>query len=113
MPEAPSTLTIVPAGAGSGKTFFLQQELTARIKAGLAPEKIVARRARDTARTLTVLDGAREYRARPLDNCRVVVEKVWDRFTPAAGQRVDTVTHDSVCRHARGRGLQCRCCRNP
>jgi ATP-dependent exoDNAse (exonuclease V) beta subunit len=42
MPEAPSPLTIVPSGAGSGKTYFLQQELTARIKAGLAPDKIVA-----------------------------------------------------------------------
>ncbi len=42
MPDASSTLTIVPAGAGSGKTYFLQQELTARIKVGLAPEKIVA-----------------------------------------------------------------------
>ena len=64
----------------------------------------LARRARDTARTLTVLDGAREYRARPLDTCRVVVEKVWDRFAPAAGQRVDTVTHD-LCAGTHGEGL--------
>lgn len=35
-------LTIVPAGAGSGKTHRIQVELTKRIKAGLAPEKIVA-----------------------------------------------------------------------
>ena len=64
----------------------------------------LARRARDTARTLTVLDGAREYRARPLDSCRVVVETVWDRFAPVAGQRVDTVTHD-LCVGTHGEGL--------
>lgn len=38
----PPILTIVPAGAGSGKTYYLQKELTARIEAGLDPEKIVA-----------------------------------------------------------------------
>lgn len=37
-----SHLTIVPAGAGSGKTYFLQNELARRIENGLAPEKIVA-----------------------------------------------------------------------
>jgi ATP-dependent exoDNAse (exonuclease V) beta subunit len=43
MPEAPSHLTIVPAGAGSGKTHYLQTELARRIQhEGLAPEKIVA-----------------------------------------------------------------------
>jgi len=43
MSEAPSFLTIVPAGAGSGKTYFLQTELARRIRdEGLAPEKIVA-----------------------------------------------------------------------
>jgi ATP-dependent exoDNAse (exonuclease V) beta subunit len=36
------SLSIVPAGAGSGKTHHIQEELTRRIKAGLAPEKIVA-----------------------------------------------------------------------
>ena len=37
------SLTIVPAGAGSGKTYFLQTELARRIKdEGLAPESIVA-----------------------------------------------------------------------
>lgn len=36
-------LTIVPAGAGSGKTYYLQTELARRIiEEGLAPEKIVA-----------------------------------------------------------------------
>lgn len=35
-------LSIIPAGAGSGKTHHIQEELTQRIKDGLAPEKIVA-----------------------------------------------------------------------
>ena len=36
-------LTIIPAGAGSGKTYYLQHELARRIKdEGLAPESIVA-----------------------------------------------------------------------
>lgn len=35
-------LTIVPAGAGSGKTFYIQKTLAEWIKNGLAPEKIVA-----------------------------------------------------------------------
>ncbi len=35
-------LTIIPAGAGSGKTHRIQEEITRRIKGGLDPEKIVA-----------------------------------------------------------------------
>lgn len=35
-------LTIIPAGAGSGKTHRIQEELTQRIREGVAPEKIVA-----------------------------------------------------------------------
>ena len=43
MTIAASALTIVPAGAGSGKTHYLQTELARRIKEeGLAPESIVA-----------------------------------------------------------------------
>ena len=41
--EALPLLTIVPAGAGSGKTYFIQKQLTDWIREGrLAPEKIVA-----------------------------------------------------------------------
>ena len=35
-------LTIVPAGAGSGKTYYIQKKLAEWIRNGLAPEKIVA-----------------------------------------------------------------------
>ncbi|MEI8355851.1 MAG: UvrD-helicase domain-containing protein, partial [Deltaproteobacteria bacterium] len=35
-------LTIIPAGAGSGKTHRIQEELSQRIKDGLEPEKVVA-----------------------------------------------------------------------
>ncbi len=43
MPDAPSPLTIVPAGAGSGKTWYLKDTLTRLIKdKRIAPEKIVA-----------------------------------------------------------------------
>ena len=43
MPEAPSPLTIVPAGAGSGKTWYLKDTLARLIKdKRIAPEKIVA-----------------------------------------------------------------------
>lgn len=43
MPDNNISLSIVPAGAGSGKTHFIQTELANRIKnEGLAPEKIVA-----------------------------------------------------------------------